>query len=248
VINGLLAGMKQIGYRRCICSLAAMVVVFFFGSSEELFRTASQDVLPINYHQIFFKLAIETKAVASFIPIFAVLPFSGTYIDDLKTKFARFYLVRSGYFIYYESRLCICFLVGGVVVSLGGIVAFYSSVLLYLPKEEIVAYETIIMQPPFQIIILLFMTGGTWAVMGMTLSAIMESKYIAYVSPFVIYYLLVILSERYLTNIVFLYPPNWIIPDIWPYGACGAAIFLLELTLILGVVFIFLTGKRLRRL
>ena len=92
-------------------------------------------------------------------------------------------------------------------------------------------------------LLLLFLNGGLWAVLGMTMSTIMESKYIAYASPFIVYYLLVILYERYFPNAWLLYPKNWLDPEIWPYGVGSAALFLLELTFLCGLVF-YIRGKR----
>ena len=85
--------------------------------------------------------------------------------------------------------------------------------------------------------------GGLWAVVGMTMSTVMESKYIAYASPFIVYYLLVILYERYFPNAWPLYPKNWLNPEIWPYGVGSAALFLLELMFLCGLVF-YIRGKR----
>lgn len=77
----------------------------------------------------------------------------------------------------------------------------------------------------------------------MTMSTIMESKYIAYASPFIVYYLLVIFYERYFPNTWLLYPKNWLNPEIWPLGIGSAALFLLELTFLCGLVF-YVRGKR----
>ena len=97
-------------------------------------------------------------------------------------------------------------------------------------------------------IMLMFCNGGLWAVIGITISSLMESKYVAYASPFVIYYLLVILCERYIPEAYLLYPPNWTNPGVWPYGAWGAAIILLELSLVFCILFIIRAGRRLREL
>ena len=77
----------------------------------------------------------------------------------------------------------------------------------------------------------------------MTASTVMESKYIAYASPFIVYYLLVILYERYFPDAWLLYPKNWLAPEIWPYGVGSAALFLMELTFLCGLVF-YIRGKR----
>ena len=83
---------------------------------------------------------------------------------------------------------------------------------------------------------------------GMALSTVMESKYIAYISPFIVYYLLVILYERYFPDAWLLYPRNWLDPEIWPYGVGSAVVFLLELTFFSGLLFYFRGRRRLESL
>ena len=93
------------------------------------------------------------------------------------------------------------------------------------------------------------MNGGFWAVVGITMSTLMESKYIAYASPFVIYYLLVILYERYFPDCFLIYPREWINPsNLWPFGYWGPAILMIELTLVFASIFIYRAGRRLRQL
>ena len=95
---------------------------------------------------------------------------------------------------------------------------------------------------------LVFFNGGLWTVVGMALSTVMESKYIAYISPFIVYYLLVILYERYFPDAWLLYPRNWLDPEIWPYGVGSAVVFLLELTFFAGLLFYFRGRRRLESL
>lgn len=119
--------------------------------------------------------------------------------------------------------------------------------MLFRPLEQVAEKGTTAAQI-WPTLVLMFLNGGLWAVVGMTMSTLMESKYIAYCSPFVIYYLLVILCERYIPDAFLLYPPNWVKPDLWPYGAWGAGIFLLEVTVLFGILFVFRAGRRLREL
>ena len=62
------------------------------------------------------------------------------------------------------------------------------------------------------------------------------------------YYLRVILYERYFSGIFLLYPPNWIKPEAWPFGWVGAAVFLLELTVTFAILFVVRAERRLREL
>ena len=96
---------------------------------------------------------------------------------------------------------------------------------------------------------LLFLNGGLWAVIGMTMSSIMESKYIAYASPFVMYYMLVIINERYFPDAYLIYPREWLVPsDLWPFGFLGPAILMIELAHIVAILFIFRAGRRLQEI
>lgn len=228
-----------------IFSAAAIV---FVGAADNLLCALQQEtLLAAGYSRTFIHDALSSDMVICFISIFAVLPFSGTYIDDLKSKFARFYLIRSDYFSYLFSRILVCFLCGGSVVFLGGLLSWGGAALLFRPLEQVAEKGTTAAQV-WPTLVLLSLNGGLWAVIGMAMSTLMESKYIAYCSPFVIYYLLVILCERYFPDAFLLYPPNWVKPDLWPYGAWGAGIFLLEVTVLFGILFVFRAGRRLREL
>ena len=132
---------------------------------------------------------------------------------------------------------------GGLVIVVGVLIEWGISALVLLPMEKVAEAPSESTVFLLKTCVLLFLNGGLWAVLGMTMSTIMESKYIAYASPFIVYYLLVILYERYFPNAWLLYPMNWLDPDIWPYGVGSAALFLLELTFLCGLVF-YIRGKR----
>lgn len=182
--------------------------------------------------------------MAPFVAIVAILPFSGNYVDEVKSKFARFSMLRTNYSVYLLGRIIVCFLLGGAVILAGVWAAYFVSVLTFLPMEK--AANTEVNQFPALIeqCVILFLNGGFWAVLGMTMSTVMESKYIAYASPFVVYYLLVMLCERYFPRAYLIYPREWLNPsEKWPMGTWGVAIFLLELTTLLGLIF-YRRGKR----
>lgn len=244
--KSIFSGLHQAHTPKLYISILFVIVLVYMGSVEALLRAMQQHVLlPAGYHITFMNNALESEAIISFLPVLAVLPFSGTYVDDLKSKFARFYLVRIDYRGYLWSRILVCFLCGGGGIFLGCLLSWGISALLFMPMEMAAEKGTIPAVSIWPILVLFFLTGGLWAVVGMTMSTLMESQYIAYASPFVIYYLLVILCERYFPNAYLLYPPNWTNSDVWPYGAWGASIFLLELTLAFSILFAIRAERRL---
>jgi len=221
----------------------------FAGTLEDVIRTLRQGTLVSSgYSFLFWEKAIKTDAVIASLPIFAVIPYSNTYVEELKTKYVRFCLVRTSYSHYIFSRIAICFLCGGSVALAGSIMSMFFSLLMFTPFEIAISEGDVVAIQFVFIFTTMFLSGGLWAVVGMSISSFIESKYVAYAAPFVVYYLLVILCERYLPSAFLLYPPNWTNPDAWPYGLLGVTAFLLELTVICSIVFIVRTDSRLREL
>lgn len=247
--KSIFSGLNQAHTPKLYISILSVIVLVYVGSTEALLRVIQQrSLLPAGYHKTFMNNAFESEAVISFLPVLAILPFSGTYVDDLKSKYARFYLIRVDYGCYLWSRIVVCFFSGGGAILLGSLLSWGISALLFMPMEIAVENRIISTVSICPKLVLFFLTGGLWAVVGMAMSTLMESKYIAYASPFVIYYLQVILCERYFPDAFLLYPPNWTNPEVWPYGAWGAAIFLIELTLVFSILFVIRAGRRLQEL
>ena len=197
----------------------------------------------------FLLKALTSDTVSPFVAIVSILPFSGNYVDEVKSKFARFSMLRTGYSTHLLSRIVACFLLGGAVILAGVLTAYFASVLIFLPMEKTGDNEVSQLPELIEQCVLLFLNGGFWAVLGMTMITIMESKYIAYASPFVVYYLLVMLCERYFPKAYLIYPREWLNPsEKWPMGTWGVALYLLELTALLGLIFYHRGKRRLEQL
>lgn len=202
-----------------------------------------------NFHVEILTDGFQSNALISFVPILAALPFSGCFVDDLKSKFARFFLIRSSYRTYIISRIIVCFLAGGLAILSGALIAWGTTAAVLIPFErEIKGMEPAAIDELVEICFLLFVNGGFWSVVGMAMSTLMESKYISYATPFVLYYLLVILYERYFSDLFIIYPQTWTDPAVWPFGCWGAAIFQFEMTLIFAFLFAYRAVRRLQQL
>lgn len=226
-----------------------MVTLIFFASIDFLvllFRNPT--LLAPDYPAELIIKAVHSNIVVTFLPIIAALPVAGNYVDDIKSKYVRYILIRTDCTKYLASRILMCCLSGGAVVVTGILLAWGGVALLLLPMEKVAEVFSEAPATLLRTIILAFLNSGLWALVGMTMSTIMESQYVAHASPFVIYYLLVILYDRYLPNAFLLSPSNWTDPDVWPLDTFGATLFLLELNAICGIVFFIRAGKRLREL
>lgn len=247
--NGVRASLRQaLGPRVLLVGLLAALVMDG-NLLNPLLQARSTGGLVQDAHVALLADALQSPATAAFLPILAVLPFAGAYVEDVKTKFARFFLIRGSFADHCLGRALAAFFSGGLGILFGALALWAGGELVLAPLERPVeGLDPASRQILWQTCGLLFCAGGFWSVVGMTMSTLMESKYIAYCSPFVIYYLLVILCERYFPDAFLLYPPNWVKPDLWPYGVWGAGIFLTEVTVLFGLLFVFRAGRRLREL
>lgn len=239
--------------RTFFIGISIIVVMTFLNSIETIISAArGSGILYTGFHTSIVLNALRSNSISFFTPIVAALPMSATYIDDLKSNYIRFYLFRTSRRSYIIGRICSSFISGGSVLLFGILVAFEISTLVFLPMETIAdvnAGKIAGLKDVIRSSLLLFLSGGFWALLGLAMSTLMESKYIAYVSPFILYYLLVILHERYFTSLFVLSPKEWLVPsDKWFLGSWGPAVIVLELTLLAAMLFAINAERRLRQL
>ena len=248
--NGIVCGFRQVSRLWMIVVPLTIMVLIMTSFVDPLIRTYwEHSYIPKGFHIELLIHGLRSNTVSSFLPILAALPFGGCFVDDLKSKFARFFLIRSSYRTYIVSRIIVAFMAGGLVILSGALIAWGTTAALLIPiEQEIKGMEPAAIDCLIEICFLLFVNGGFWSVVGMTIGTLMESKYISYATPFVFYYLLVILYERYFSDVFIIYPKTWTAPAAWPFGCWGAAIFLLEITLIFAILFAFQAGRRLQQL
>jgi len=93
---------------------------------------------------------------------------------------------------------------------------------------------------------ILFLSGAFWSLVGFTFSSLTMSKYMAYASPFISYYILIILHERYFEKLYVLYPKEWLFPsDAWVLGNLGVILLLAELMAVVSLAFVITAKRRL---
>lgn len=248
--NGIVSGFRQVSRLWMIVVPLAIMVLIMTSLVDPLIRTYwEHSYIPKGFHIELLIQGLQSDTVSSFLPILAALPFGGCFVDDLKSKFARFFLIRSSYRAYIVSRIIVGFLAGGLAILSGALIAWGATAAMLIPIErEIEGMEPVAIDRLIEICFLLFVNGGFWSVVGMAMSTLMESKYISYATPFVFYYLLVILYERYFSDLFIIYPKTWTDPAAWLFGCWSAAIFLLGITIIFAFLFAFRAGRRLQQL
>lgn len=235
-----------------IISTSGIVVILSFVTIEDisniLFETS---FLVYNFHVQLAISAMGSEAIALALPILAALPCTTAYVDDIKSGYIKVYLPRIGVDRYVASKALSCALSGGLTILLGTVIAYIIFALVLLPME---AAPTIVggadkvksISPIWGKFALLFASGCFWSMVGLMLASVTKSRYMAYIGPFVVCYVLIILYERYFDFLYVLYPREWINPsDKWVLGAWGVAILLIVLTGVIGCIFAYWARKQL---
>lgn len=162
------------------------------------------------------------------VPVLCTFPYSTAWLQDYQSGYIKPYLQRSGMASYIMGKILACGISGGLLETAGCFI-------FYLIKSEEALKNGWL---------LIFMSGMLWAVFSATLAAISESRYIAFGGSFVVYYILVMMHERYFKKLYCLYPYEWLSPEhTWVFGIQGVVILTMAITIIL----IFIYYEVLRR-
>ena len=125
--------------------------------------------------------ALSSDAMALALPILAALPYTASFIDDVKSGFIKEYLPRTIVSRYIAGKAAACAASGGL--ALGIFIAYGFAALLFLPME---AYPKPGESVPnyfgnlMETALMFFASEAFWSLTGLTFAALTNSKYMAY--------------------------------------------------------------------
>lgn len=254
-----------------LIGVIGMPIAAFFGVFDQILPVCQGAYAETGLEQGFvIRLvftALSSKIVLLVLPILCVIPFATAFLDDYKTRFLRKYLPRAGKKKYVTAKVIVSAISGGLTLFLGIILVLFLFTILFRPLEvppeepEGSAYEmqvteteqTVDVTAQQNLVTLLsyafvfFLCGCLWSLVGGLLAAVTMSKYMAYASPFILYFMLVIISERYFKNIYVLNPQEWTNPVAqWPGGIWGVVLLILELMIAVGFLYRTIMERKLQ--
>ena len=232
--------------------LSATVVLLLSTVQDVLLAFRSEELLQNGFHHTCVMNALASDAMTLTLPIIAALPFTSSFIDDIKSGFVKEYLPRTTKSGYLLGKIFGSLVSGGLSVSLGVLLGYLVAALVFSPMEAALEPGAAA-RPYFEELmgkaLLFFCSGAFWSLVGLTLATLTNSKYMAYASPFVLYYVLIILYERYFDTLYVLYPKEWTNPSaFWMWGNAGVVLLLLELSIIFGLLFFHAAKRRLEQI
>ena len=145
------------------------------------FRSA--EFLSHGFHSDLIMSALSSDAMALALPILAALPYTASFIDDVKSGFIKEYLPRTIVSRYIAGKAAACAASGGLALALGIFIAYGFAALLFLPMEAYPkAGETV---PNYfgnlmETALMFFASEAFWSLTGLTFAALTNSKYMAY--------------------------------------------------------------------
>ena len=252
--KSLRASLRQAIFSRgFVISTVGTALILLLSSVQGIlsaFRSA--ELLSPGYHSDLIMGALSSETMALALPILAALPYTASFIDDVKSGFIKEYLPRTTVPRYIVGKAVGCAVSGGLALALGILAAYGFAALMFLPMEAYPkAGETV---PNYfgnlmETALMFFASGAFWSLTGLTFAALTNSKYMAYASPFVLFYLLIILYERYFDRLFVLYPREWLNPSSrWMFGRVGVAVLLIEFSVLMALAFAYAAKRRLERI
>lgn len=239
--------------RGFLIGFLAVICLLFLSSIEGILSAFRSDTLLQNgYHAAFVMDSLSSDAMTLALPIVVALPYTASFVEDVKSGFIKAYLPRTTTNGYILGKLTACAISGGLALALGIPAAYGLSALLFTPMEAALAEGA---ESPAYFaeflgkVLLFFCSGAFWALIGLLFATLTGSRYMAYASPFVIYYVLIILYERYFDTLYVLYPKEWLLPSTrWCFGNLSVVIWVGELIIIVSLCFYLAAKRRLRQI
>ena len=227
------------------------VCLFLFVSQTDtivdVFRKG--ELKPYGYPLAFIINGLSGDTLLFLTPILCALPYTASFVEDMKSGIIKSLLPRTTKGVYLWSRVLVCALSGGLVLVLGIVLSAGVSFLVFAPMEMAAAEGDSIRLLIGELLVkiqLFFVSGALWSVFGMLMATLTGSWYVAYTAPFICYYILIILYERYFPSLTMIYPKAWLVPGSGCFpGNFGVVLWVSELTVIAMLLFVISAGRRL---
>lgn len=163
------------------------------------------------------------------VPVLCTLPYAAAWLDDVQSGYLKFYLSRCSKAGYIWGKFWACALSGGLLEIAG------FGVFLWVEG----AGQTAVSPG------LLFGSACVWAGVAAILAAWSNSRYLAYGGAFVVYYLLIILNERYFAGLYCLNPVEWLAPShTWVFEELGVGLLLVAMLAVVAVLYYEVVRRR----
>lgn len=185
---------------------------------------------------ILWRAGFQSDLFRISVPVLTSLPYSAAWLSEYQSGFIKEYLPRCGQTSYILGKFLACGISGGAIPAIA------CSLYRWLGEGNLHLLHGSEEMP--EKIFLVFLSGMFWAVAAAVLAAAANSRFVAYGGSFVLFYVLVILYERYFTALYCLYPVEWYAPEhMWVLGDTGTVLMLAGLIWIMGILYYYILAR-----
>lgn len=173
------------------------------------------------------KTAFSGDSVLFLLPITAVLPCSDAYIRERQSGFLRLFALRRSKREYIQDKVLAAGVSGALVWALSCAVVLFLYFLIFFGLEQKGAVSGESVKELLLALLRTALAAGIFSQLGALFAALSESVYLALGIPFVLFYLPVILRERYFEDIYWVDPREWLLAkEDWGAGQTGLYLLL----------------------
>lgn len=179
----------------------------------------------------FYQSALCSRILGFLLPIAAVLPMGAVYVRDVSGGFLKLYLARISRIEYIRKKTLQIYASGFLTFFAAGVLLLICCIFFLYPLELKGDFPVEGFLDVGAMLLRICLVGGILAEISGIFAALFRNYYMAYGLPFVSYYLLIILKERYLPKVYCLYPIEWINAEqYWGMDGTGIWVFLAVLS------------------
>ena len=127
---------EAIGNKGFLVGVVGVILIIFLSSTESMIEAfRSEELLANSFHDTMIAAALTSDGMTLALPILAALPFTASFVDDMKSGFVKEYLPRTDVKSYLVGKCTACALSGGLVLMLGVFGAYVLATLVFSPME-----------------------------------------------------------------------------------------------------------------
>ncbi len=229
-------------------STALAVIVMCIGAFEDIQKAfTTPGGLAYGAHTAAMLTALSGSTMLMALPVIAALPCAAGFVEDWRSGYLRHCLPRAGRTGYIVAKTGAAAIAGALAIFAGIAAAFVLFLLVFLPVEKPAPPDFVSLLPVLLgRALVTSLCAALWSLAGLAFSAATLSVHMAYASPFILYYVLVILHARYFPGLPVLSPQEWLNPvRAWPGGGWGVALLVAELAAVAALSFSAAAHRRL---
>lgn len=220
-----------------LLSIIGAAAVLFLGSTGLWFPDAKalENGLPWEYYLSMLDTGCKSEAFVFCLPLLAAFPAGASVLSDIRSGYLKYYLGRCGQWPYVTGKILLGIVSGGGSTFLGYMTAAGVMGMIYRPLSLAASEQSVSRWPQmWGQALVVFLAGAFFSMLASTLGLVFGNRYMAFGGAFMVSYLLIIVTSRYLTDIYTLNPREWFRQEsYWEGGYMGCAGFVGELCILM---------------